>query len=184
VLSRRGKAVDLSRDHKPWSARERKRIEEVGGYVEDGYLNGQLGVARALGDWHMEGLKGDGGPLSAEPEIEEAVLSQGDEFLIIGCDGLWDVLSSQMAVDFARRRLQQHNDPHRCCRDLVAEALRRDSCDNLTVILVCFQPQPPPRFDSFSSSSSSSSSSLLVRKSISSHGLRSLQSVLDNLLHT
>mgnify|MGYP000423871651 FL=1 len=174
VLSRRGKAVDLSRDHKPYCVKERSRIEALGGYVDDGYLNGLLGVARALGDWHMDGLKGVGGPLSAEPDVKQTVLSREDEFLIIGCDGLWDVFSSQLAIDFARRRLQQHNDPERCCRELVAEALRRDSGDNLTVIVVCFQPEPPPRV----------MPSFIGRKSISSQGLRNLQSVLDNLLDT
>ncbi|KAI3454043.1 hypothetical protein Pfo_010706 [Paulownia fortunei] len=64
VLCRRGKAVEMSRDHKPICLKERRRIEAFGGYVYDGYLNGQLNVARALGDWHMEGLKcQDGGPL-------------------------------------------------------------------------------------------------------------------------
>lgn len=49
VLSRQGKAVEMSRDHKPMSSKERRRIEASGGYVYDGYLNGQLNVARALG---------------------------------------------------------------------------------------------------------------------------------------
>ncbi|RVW54006.1 putative protein phosphatase 2C 57 [Vitis vinifera] len=63
VLCRRGKAIEMSRDHKPVCSKEKKRIEACGGYVYDGYLNGQLNVARALGDWHMEGLKDvDGGP--------------------------------------------------------------------------------------------------------------------------
>ena len=153
---------------------EKSRIEAHGGFVDDGYLNGQLAVARAIGNWHIKGLKGVNCPLSAEPEVKKALLTEDDEFLIIGCDGLWDVFSSQLAIDFARRRLQQHNDPERCCRELVAEALRRDSGDNLTVIVVCFQPEPPPRV----------MPSFIGRKSISSQGLRNLQSVLDNLLDT
>ncbi|KAE8675855.1 putative protein phosphatase 2C 27 [Hibiscus syriacus] len=73
VLCRRGKAIEMSRDHKPMCNRERRRIEACGGSVYDCYLNGQLHMARALGDWHMEGMKGpDGGPLSAEPELMTA----------------------------------------------------------------------------------------------------------------
>ncbi|KAE8700169.1 putative protein phosphatase 2C 27 [Hibiscus syriacus] len=117
VLCRRGKAIEMSRDHKPMCNRERRRIEASGGSVYDGYLNGQLNVARALGDWHMEGMKAaEGGPLSAEPELMTADLTEEDEFLIIGCDGVWDVFRSQNAVDFARRRLQEHNDPGMCSR--------------------------------------------------------------------
>ncbi|KAH7295061.1 hypothetical protein KP509_27G030900 [Ceratopteris richardii] len=170
VLSRKGKAVDMSRDHKPWCKQERLRIEALGGYIHDGYLNGQLGVTRAIGDWHIDGLKGAGCPLSGEPEVRRFLLSEDDEFLIIGCDGLWDVLSSNLAVEFARKRLQQHNDPARCCRELVAEALHRDSSDNLTVVIVCFQASPPPKF----------SSNLGVRKSISLQGLKDLQGALDS----
>ncbi|KAG5244332.1 protein phosphatase [Salix suchowensis] len=172
VLCRRGNAIDMSNDHKPSCSKERKRIEASGGYVYDGYLNGLLNVARALGDQHMEGLKvsdSDGGPLSAEPELMTRQLTKEDEFIIIGCDGIWDVFRSQNAVDFARRRLQEHNDPVMCSKDLVDEALKRKSGDNLAVIVVCFQFEPPrnliaprPR----------------VHRSISADGLRELQSFL------
>ncbi|WOL09014.1 putative protein phosphatase 2C 57 [Canna indica] len=174
VLCRRGKAVEMSHDHKPASSKERKRIESLGGYVYDGYLNGQLNVARAIGDWHMDGMKDrDGvGPLSAEPEVMKMRLTEEDEFLILGCDGIWDVFLSQNAVDFARRKLQEHNDPATCCKDLVNEALKRKSSDNLAAVLVCFQPKPPPTL---------TAPRPRVQRSISAEGLRELQSFLDRL---
>lgn len=142
--------------------------------MSDGYLNGQLNVARALGDWHMEGLKGirGGGPLSAEPELKTTRLTEEDEFLIIGCDGIWDVFMSQNAVDFARRRLQEHNDPVMCSKDVVEEALKRKSSDNLAAVVVCFQPQPPPNLVVPRSK---------VHRSFSAEGLKELQSFLDSL---
>lgn len=173
VLCRRGKAIEMSRDHKPISISEKMRIEASGGYVYDGYLNGLLNVARALGDWHMEGMKGtDGGPLSAEPEFVTTKLTEEDEFLIIACDGIWDVFRSQNAVDFARRRLQEHNDPAMCSKDLVDEALKRKSGDNLSVVVVCFRSQPPPNLVAPRSR---------VHRSFSAEGLRELQSFLDSL---
>ncbi|KAA8535917.1 hypothetical protein F0562_028395 [Nyssa sinensis] len=147
VLGKRGRAIELSKDHKPSCTSERLRIEKLGGVVYDGYLNGQLSVSRALGDWHMKGPKGSPCPLSAEPELQEVTLTEEDEFLILGCDGLWDVMSSQCAVTIARRELMIHNDPERCSRELVREALRRDTCDNLTVVIVCFSSDPPPRME-------------------------------------
>ncbi|KAH7292855.1 hypothetical protein KP509_28G001300 [Ceratopteris richardii] len=143
VLCRRGKAIEMSRNHKPHV--ERSRIEALGGYIYDGYLNGYLSVARAFENWHIEGLKGVNCPLIVEPEVRREVLILDDEFMIIGCDGFWDVFTNESAVAFARKRLQQHNDPEQCSHDLVDEALRRCSSDNLTVVTVCFQKSPPPR---------------------------------------
>ncbi|CAJ2642799.1 probable protein phosphatase 2C 27 [Trifolium pratense] len=170
VLGRRGRAIEMSRDQKPNCTSERLRIEKLGGVVYDGYLNGQLSVSRALGDWHMKGPKGSACPLSSEPELQETLLTEDDEFLIMGCDGLWDVMSNQCAVTMARKELMIHNDPQRCSRELVREALKRNSCDNLTVIVVCFSPDPPPRIEIPPSR---------VRRSISAESLTLLKGVLE-----
>ncbi|KAL4302258.1 hypothetical protein GQ457_10G029850 [Hibiscus cannabinus] len=173
VLSRHGTAIEMSKDHRPCCIKEKRRIESLGGFIDDGYLNGQLGVTRALGDWHLEGMKEMGeriGPLSAEPELKMITLTKEDEFLIIGSDGIWDVFTSQNAVDFTRRRLQQHNDVKLCCKEIVEEAIKRGATDNLTVVLVGFHLEPPlpsiihrARF----------------RRSISAEGLQSLKSLLE-----
>lgn len=171
VLGKRGRAVELSKDHKPNCTSERLRIEKLGGVIYDGYLNGQLSVARALGDWHMKGPKGSNCPLSSEPELQEIILTEEDEFLILGCDGLWDVMSSQCAVTMTRKELMSHNDPERCSKELVREALKRNSCDNLTVVVVCFSPDPPPRIEIPKSQR---------RRSISAEGLDLLKGVLNS----
>ncbi|WVZ57493.1 hypothetical protein U9M48_007872 [Paspalum notatum var. saurae] len=171
VLGKRGRAVELSRDHKPNCTVERLRIENLGGSVFDGYLNGQLAVARAIGDWHMKGSKGSICPLTPEPEFREVRLTEEDEFLIIGCDGLWDVMSSQCAVSMVRKELMAHNDPQQCSRELVQEALRRDCCDNLTVVVVCFSADPPPQIEV---------PRFRVRRSISMEGLHTLKGALDS----
>ncbi|KAM0946813.1 putative protein-serine/threonine phosphatase [Dioscorea sansibarensis] len=171
VLGKRGRAVELSRDHKPNCNSERLRIEKLGGTVFDGYLNGQLSVARAIGDWHMKGSKGSNCPLSAEPELMGLTLTEEDEFLIMGCDGLWDVMSSQCAVTLVRKELMLHNDPERCSKELVREALKRNSCDNLTVVVICFSTDPPPRIEI---------PKTRVRKSISLEGLHLLKGALDS----
>ncbi|XP_076925999.1 putative protein phosphatase 2C 47 [Bidens hawaiensis] len=172
VLGKRGRAIELSTDHKPSCTSEKLRMEKLGGVVHDGYLNGQLSVARALGDWHVKGPKGSDGPLSAEPELEEVALTEEDEFLIIACDGLWDVMSSQCAVTIVRKELMLHNDPEKCCRELVREALKRNSCDNLTVVVVCFSSDPPPKIEI---------PKMHKCRSISVQGLDVLKGVLDTV---
>ncbi|KAK6131866.1 hypothetical protein DH2020_034389 [Rehmannia glutinosa] len=172
VLSRCGVAIEMSKDHRPCCVNERMRIESLGGYVDDGYLNGQLGVTRALGNWHIKGLKeGEkGGPLSAEPELKLITLTKEDEFLIIGSDGIWDVFRSQNAIDFARRRLQEHNNVKLCCKDIVNEAKKRGATDNLTVVMICFHPEPPPPI---------TVQRPRVRRCISAEGLQSLKFLLQ-----
>nr|GME20953.1 probable protein phosphatase 2C 27 [Ipomoea batatas] len=176
VLSRRGLAIEMSKDHRPCCSNERTRIESLGGFVDDGYLNGQLGVTRALGDWHIKGLKEDdnSGPLSAEPELKLITLSKEDEFLIIGSDGIWDVFRSQNAVDFARRRLQEHNNVKLCCKEIVDEAKKRGAIDNLTAVIVCFHSEPPPPIGTVPRTR--------VRRSISAEGLQNLRSKIKQAL--
>ncbi|KAG5023053.1 hypothetical protein JHK82_018956 [Glycine max] len=72
----------------------------------------------------MKGSKGSACPLSVEPELQEINLTEDDEFLIMGCDGLWDVMSNQCVVTMARKELMIHNDPQRCSRELAREALK------------------------------------------------------------
>jgi protein phosphatase PTC2/3 len=149
-------------------------VESLGGYVDDGYLNSQLAVTRALGDWHLEGMKElgeQGGPLSAEPELKMTTLTRDDEFLIIGSDGIWDYFSNQNAVDFARRKLQEHNDLRLCCRQLVEEALRLGSRDNLTAVMVSFHQEALPQ--------SRANRTGRVARSISAEGLHSLRVLLE-----
>jgi len=113
VLCRDGKAVNLTEDHKPNSPAEKKRIEDLGGNVRwFGYLdpdrqpvqgmgayriNENLAVSRAFGDRLETPFVSD------EPEIREFKRKRDkDRFIIIASDGLWDCLSSQDAVKFAK----------------------------------------------------------------------------------
>lgn len=169
VLGKRGKAIELSKDHKPDSTSERPRIEKLGGVVYDGYLNGDLSVARAIGDWHMKRPEGSPCPLTAEPELQEKVLCEEDEFLILACDGLWDVMSSQCAVTIARKELMNHNDPEKCSRELVRQALNWNTRDNLTVVVVCFSSDPPPRLETPK-----------LKRSISVEGMCLIRDAMDN----
>lgn len=141
VLCRKGEALEMSQDHRPIRASERRRVEECGGFIDDGYVNGMLSVTRALGDWDLKFPRGTPSSLIAEPEFMQAALTEDDEFLIIGCDGIWDVMSNQHAVSVVRRGLQRHDDPEKCARELVMEALRLKTFDNLTVIVICFSAE-------------------------------------------
>ena len=55
VLSKKGKAKELSSDHKPDNPSEKRRIERANGFVEESRVNGMLGLSRALGDFEYKG---------------------------------------------------------------------------------------------------------------------------------
>eukprot|EP01107_Rhizomastix_libera_P018159 TRINITY_DN9121_c0_g1_i1.p1 TRINITY_DN9121_c0_g1~~TRINITY_DN9121_c0_g1_i1.p1 ORF type:complete len:680 (+),score=199.24 TRINITY_DN9121_c0_g1_i1:241-2040(+) len=96
VLCRGGKAFPLTRDHKPQVRSESQRIIERGGFVRNGRVNGELALSRAIGDTDFQPI------VTCEPEVSEYDLRKEDDFIIIGCDGVWDVLGNQQAVDTAK----------------------------------------------------------------------------------
>ena len=152
VLYRKnGTIVPLSLDHKPEVATERARIEAVGGTVEwcgkvdrDGRpiqgtglyrLNGSLGLSRAIGD------RSERPAVSAVPDVCVERLTEDDEFVVLGTDGLWDVMSTLDVVSFIHALLDDDDGELTLDRDVVAaklveEALRRGSFDNVTVIIL------------------------------------------------
>jgi protein phosphatase 2C family protein 2/3 len=101
VLSRGGKAIALSEDHSPKLPSEISRIKRAGGWVGECGVGDLLSVSRSFGDWDPDDYQGLGRQckivgVSAEPQISEQLLRDEDEFIIIACDGLWDVISNEV----------------------------------------------------------------------------------------
>lgn len=129
ILCRAGKALRLSYDHKGSDENEGKRIVNAGGLILNNRVNGVLAVTRALGDAYIKDL------VTGHPYTTETVIHpESDEFLIIACDGLWDVCSDQEAVDLIR----ETENPDVAAKNLVDHALNRFSTDNLSCMVVRF----------------------------------------------
>lgn len=147
VLSRCGRAEAVTKDHRPGSPDERARILGSGGFLDsDDYLNGEIGVSRAIGDFHLDSIKKPEGhgALISEPDLYDIALGKECEFLIMASDGLWDVLSNQRAVDIARSELDETRSAEKAADKLVFEAKLKESRDNITVGLVVLQDMPFP----------------------------------------
>ena len=85
----------------------------------------------------MENQDWDQPLIVAEPDVEVAELSCEDQFLLLACDGLFDVFSAEDIVDFIKKDMAEHGDTQRCCQNLTYEAIRkRNSRDNVSVILI------------------------------------------------
>jgi len=156
VLSRNGRAVNLTRDHKPDDEIERKRLISLGEEIEwDDYCQvhriRNLSLSRAVGDRYAKPA------VSGEVEIQLLPLSESgekkDKFVVLASDGLWDVMTSQECVDFIQdclndssttmrkvtpleRQRQKFARRKNMSRFVANEALRRGSGDNVCVIIV------------------------------------------------
>lgn len=132
ILCRNGKALRLSYDHKGMDENEGRRISKAGGLILNNRVNGVLAVTRALGDSYLKDL------VTGHPYTTETVIQPDqDEFLILACDGLWDVCSDQEAVELVRNM----QNPQEASKLLVDHALSKFSTDNLSVMVVRFDPK-------------------------------------------
>jgi len=132
VISRAGKAIALSEDHKPNRSDERKRIESAGGIVMwagTWRVGGVLAMSRAFGNRLLKQF------VIAEPEIQEQEINDELEFLIIASDGLWDVVPNEDVVSLVK----MEEEPEAAARKLIETAFARGSGDNITCIVVKFQ---------------------------------------------
>lgn len=161
ILGRNGRAVALSHDHKPNVPKEAARIQKAGGFVAERHcgpndvihrVNGKLSLSRSMGDFSYkknDALTAADQIVSCVPEIKSFRRQRDDEFVVIACDGVWDVMTSQQVVD----RVQKYLLPIRCgnlSSDAVVSKIL-DECiasdpsksfgkgtDNLTMILIVF----------------------------------------------
>jgi len=119
----------LTKDHKPDLPEEKARIERLGGRVLSygaPRVEGVLAMSRALGD---TGLKPY---VSSEPRIVEGYLGKENDYAILACDGVWDVLAADALMQIVRTAI----DPGRASKEISTKALDRGSTDNITVIVL------------------------------------------------
>eukprot|EP00929_Paragymnodinium_shiwhaense_P041287 TRINITY_DN21466_c0_g1_i1.p1 TRINITY_DN21466_c0_g1~~TRINITY_DN21466_c0_g1_i1.p1 ORF type:complete len:435 (+),score=106.39 TRINITY_DN21466_c0_g1_i1:140-1444(+) len=167
VLCRKGKALPLSQDHKPNSRGEKMRIEAAGGSVVEMSrpggrpmfrVNGNLNLSRSIGDLAFKtrtDLRPHDQVICCVPDIIVERVTPDDEFMVLACDGIWDVKSNQEVCKFFRQRILRGQPLEKAVEDLMDECLASDpkksqglGCDNMTCIVVVFDhwqhEQPTP----------------------------------------
>jgi len=148
VLCRGGKTVELSTDHKPEDTEELNRIEKAGAKVtENGRVNGGLNLSRALGD-HVykqnKELLPEDQAITANPELQSIELCKEDEFMVLACDGIWNVMTSEEVVKYVKEKLDADEKVplSKICEELFDLCLAPDTknngsgCDNMTCMIV------------------------------------------------
>jgi protein phosphatase 2C len=166
--SKKGRFIELSHDHKPCTATEVERIKVVNeslpvAHVRNPWLDdfciwriGDLSVSRSFGDL-------DNTPhVTHFPEVTKTIkVLKTDIFIIMGCDGIWDVISNEEAVifvldlickrDMSRYRINHgpgkiyDTNPNRIkynfAQELVNYALAKGGEDNMTAIVIFLHPR-------------------------------------------
>lgn len=147
IACRNGTLVTLSNDHKPNNPEEMDRIYNAGGWVEFNRVNGNLALSRALGDFPFKRnqlIPAEQQIVTALPEVTVHDLSEDWDFLVLACDGIWDVLTNQAVINFVTESIAEGKYPESICEELLTYCLA-PVCqmgglggDNMTIIIICF----------------------------------------------
>jgi serine/threonine protein phosphatase PrpC len=154
VLSRDGKAINLSNDHKVNREDEQARIKNDGGYIVFGRVLGRLAITRAFGDFECKDLEVHNKDTNdieiksfiiSEPEIKEVKIDpREDEFLVMASDGLFDRYTSQEVVDSIHQKMSKYQayekNVQKIANDMLEETLSKGmGSDNVTILIATFQ---------------------------------------------
>ena len=168
VLSRKGLAIPLSKDHKPYWPDEKSRINTINAknpsnikeihYDAGDWRVGDLSVSRSFGDL-------DNTPhITHIPDSFNYKLKPTDEFIIMACDGLWDNVQSHEAVNFVRDHMNNKNTEfykieyqldgkkmiypsdevkktNNIARKMASYAIAKGSTDNVSILIIFFNPR-------------------------------------------
>lgn len=129
VLGRGGKALPLSFDHKPDDEIELRRIEKAGSVVTEGRVDGNLNLSRALGDLKYKtnkDLKPEEWPITANPDVKCVDLQPEDDFIIMGCDGIWETKSNDEMVEYIYDRLKKKKELKTIVEELLHDIISPD----------------------------------------------------------
>ena len=170
----RNKSISfITADHKPDSIIEKARIELSGGKLYKaetlipGYQNGmktnspwrvmpgRLNVSRTFGDIEAkdENFGGNKTAIIALPDITEIELDENYNFIVIGCDGIFDVLKNEQLLECIQIVLKEKNitcfknvNMHELCGDfssmIIKSALAKESFDNISCIVIAINLEP------------------------------------------
>ena len=169
VLFKKNSLFFVTEDHKPNSPKEKIRIEKAGGNIYQTqspipiFQNGKkidipwrvnpgrLSVSRTFGDIEAknENFGGKKNIVVALPDITEIELDDDFNLLVIGCDGIFDVLSNEQIWECVRIVIKEKNikdlsdiNMSEFCGDIadmiIKSSLSLDSFDNISCIVVAF----------------------------------------------
>ena len=124
----------LTVDQKPTNPDEYERLRKLGFCISsDGRVGRKLSVSRCLGDFWCSPQG-----LFIEPDIKKIEIDENDIGIIIGCDGLWDCVSNDIASEILRKS-ETAVSASIALKNL---AIASGSQDNVSIIVILWHPKP------------------------------------------
>lgn len=136
VISNDGRVLAHTEDHKPDDPAEQERIHEAGGKISKPTagdvlrVENQLAMTRVLGDFSMD--KHIVPPMA---DIVEYPRDTSAAFVVLACDGIWDVMTNEDMATFVAQRASS-NKLEDIAASLLDECLHRRSTDNMSVYII------------------------------------------------
>ena len=148
VMYKNKKAYNLNKEHQIILPSEKERVLKSGAKINGYRINGMLNLTRAIGDLSFKSnmdLKRHEQSVIALPEITKIEDTEDIDFIIMGCDGVWDCVKRQFVCDFVDKEINENPDKN------LSEILKKifDRCvspvwgvvlgtDNMSCIIIQF----------------------------------------------
>ncbi|MDP2436119.1 MAG: PP2C family protein-serine/threonine phosphatase [archaeon] len=128
----------LSQRHTPKFPPDAASVVQAGGRIIDERVEGKLAITRAFGDISLRacGRKDGKDLISYEPFVRAYPLSARDDFVLLACDGLFDVLKPKYIAQAVRQGLSKGQTPTIVCERLIGSVMNLGSSDNVSALLV------------------------------------------------
>jgi protein phosphatase len=140
LVSKNGKCVAMTEDHKPMNDVERRRIEQCGGRVENNRVDGSLAVSRAFGDRDYKTNSADQlmQKVIALADVTHIDLQFGSsDYAVLCCDGVFESnFSNEEVIAFINNEMKSDSDLAVVAGKVCEEAIARGSRDNISCVIV------------------------------------------------
>jgi len=144
VLFKGGKAIKLNLEHKISVEQERERIFRSGTNIINNRIEGRLNLTRAIGD-HMfkkkSFLPNYKQAVIALPEVQKLKITSDMEFIVMGCDGIWDCVEIQDMCEFISKKIKERVPVKQILADMFSVFISKHphakiGADNMTCIII------------------------------------------------
>ncbi|MCQ2816645.1 MAG: protein phosphatase 2C domain-containing protein [archaeon] len=127
ILTNDKEVQRLSYDDRASDKNEYERIINAGGVVFAGRVYGQLMLSRAFGDWEFKSY----GVINV-PHILRIEISDKDQYVIMGSDGIWDVFSDEDVYKLSK----EYTSADELCKKIINDALDKGTMDNISCFVI------------------------------------------------